>query len=1110
VHGRRDAFHPRHDEVSLVSRLPLLWAAAALVGTAAAQAAAGSTGAARAAWDISETGQPYTDVEFTVDEGTWMSVAVSPDGRTVAFDLLGDIYAIPAAGGEATLVHGGPAMQRMPSYSADGLRLLYLSDASGADNAWISNADGSGSRQITHETVDILGSASWGPQDDSIAVVKTYATFPQMKSSEIRLFDLDGGAGMPLVETPENRRDVQEPRFTADGRFVYYTERVNDPNIYINAEHLNYVIRRRELASGLTESILGGWGSATAPQPSPDGRRLAFVRRVKEKTVLFVYDVATRRQRPVYDQLDRDVGADFVQQGAYYPRFGWFPDNRTIAIWGKGKLFRVDVDGGKAREIPFRAHTRHRITNAVRFPQDLAPRSFEVRVVREIAPAPDGKRVIFTALGRLWGAGWDGRDPGRLTSARGFEFDPAYSLDGRLLAYVEWNDEHGSVLKVIPVSGGAARIVAESRGVIRNPAFSPDSRQLAYRIQEADKAMGGYGTKKGIYLVAASGGASRFVTDGDEQPIFSPDGSRLYFIAVKYRDRQTIHQLLSVNLDGLGRREHAHTVDSDTLELRVSPDLRWIAFREHQQYYLMPYRETGWPLAVTARSAEVPVRQLTELGGYSLTWAADSSSVHWTLGAALYRSDVAGSMSSTPPPEPYARIALNIPVDAPKGSIAFTNARIITMKDDEVIERGTVVVEGNRILAVGPGDRIRVPSGANVIDATGKTVMPGLIDMHGHNDCCYTSGVAPQKQPARYAQLAFGVTTNFDPYSSELVNYETRETDLAGITVGPRWIGSGSPVYGRARKGDFTYVPIADYEDAQRVMQRKRALGGSVIKSYKQPARAQRQMLVKAGREAGIMVDVEGEGHFYNDITMILDGHTNLEHNLPVAKYYDDVVQLMSRAAISNTPTLVVAFGELYGENFMYQTERAWEHPKVKLYVQEVTSSYGALGVPGGAPPHARNMTSIHLADELWDVGFRGVSRSVKALDDAGVTINAGSHGNIAGLSQHWEMRLLAQGGMGNHRILRAATLNGARTLGLDGQIGSLEPGKLADLIVLDANPLEDIRGTDSVRYTMLNGRLYDALSMSEIGNYDRPRSRFYWERSDYHGIDWNDSWAGE
>jgi hypothetical protein len=269
-------------------------------------------------------------------------------------------------------------------------------------------------------------------------------------------------------------------------------------------------------------------------------------------------------------------------------------------------------------------------------------------------------------------------------------------------------------------------------------------------------------------------------------------------------------------------------------------------------------------------------------------------------------------------------------------------------------------------------------------------------------------------------------------------------------------------------------------------------------------------MLVKAGREAWVMIDAEGESHLYYNISMVLDGHTNLEHNLPLANYYDDVVQFMGKAGAHNTPVLNVTFGELFGENYMYQRTRAWDDPKVRTYVHEVVSGYSPLLAPSGGPPYVRGMTTIHVADELYEIGVLAVSRSIRKLDDAGVTINVGSHGDFPGLGIHWEMELLAAGGMSNERILRAATLNGARTLGFDHQLGTLEPGKLADLIVLDKDPLADIRNTNSVRYTMANGRLYDAMSMAEIAPDPRPRRKFYWELLDTKGIDWNETWSGQ
>jgi formylglycine-generating enzyme required for sulfatase activity/Tol biopolymer transport system component len=1090
------------------------------LGFRVARSVAGSLAAKAtdAKWDVTDTGQPFKDAEFRLTEGSWMALDVSPDGKTIAFDLLGDIYTIAASGGEATLIHGGPAMQRSPSFSADGSKLLYLSDASGSDNVWMSNADGSQPRQLTHETVQTLTGPTWGPRGESIAAALTYATADRLHASEIRSFDLRGGAGRVLVAAPKNHENVHEARFSSDGRYLYYTEKISPPSasvVYIDANHINFAIKRRDLTTGETEELLQGFGSATTPQVSPDGRRIAFVRRVKDKTVLFVYDTQTGEQRPVFDGLDRDGQSDFIGQGTYYPQFDWFPDNRHVAIWARGKLHDIDTNESSAREIPFSVQAHHRITTAPRFEQELAPQQFTIRAIRQLAFAPDNRHVVFNAIGHLWVKSLPHGKPVRLTNGQALEFEPAYSPDGRHVAYVEWDDERGSALKIAAVNGGKARTLLTNPGVLRQPSFSADGKRLVFGIDEGDKCMGGYRGKPGLYWIAAAGGEAQYVTTIGATPQFSPDGSRIYYTVTEYADEGVMRELQSVNLQGFDKRDHAQTPDADTLELRISPDLRWISFMEQQQYYVLPCRETGSPLIVTASSAAVPVRTLTSLGGHALAWSADSSNVYWTLGASLYRAQMAqpAAAASEVLAQAYTSFDLQVPADAPQGTIAFVNGRVITMQAEEVIERGTVIVTGNRITAVGPAGQVVVPPDAKVIDVAGKTLMPGLINMHGHLDDCYYSsaGLLAQKQPSHYASLAFGTTTNYDPYTSELPSYSVSEMNRAGVMVGPRSIVVGSVMYGRKGKSDSVYTPIDRYEDAQKVMERKRALGGTIIKSYRQPMRSQRQQLIKAGREAGIMVDVEGESHFYNNITMILDGHTALEHNLPLANYYDDIVQLMAHGQTATTPTLIVTFGEFMGENYFYQKTRAWEDPKLRAYVQATTSGYSPLGTPYSAPPPVRGMTTVHVAEELWDIGFRSVARSIKKLDDAGVLVNVGSHGQIHGLDSHWEMWLLAQGGMSNHRVLRAATLNGAKTLALDRQTGSLQAGKLADLVVLDANPLDDIRNTNTVRYTMVNGRLYDSLSMNEIGHYARPRGRFYWERgdpTDHSTNQWNESWS--
>ncbi|MBN7798788.1 amidohydrolase family protein [Parahaliea mediterranea] len=1110
-------------------RVPVRSAAVGLINLFVA----GAWGASGDDWDIANTGQPYYDAEFAVDEGTWMSVDVSPDGKTLVFDLLGDIYRMSSSGGEASLVHGGPAIQRMPGFSPDGKRIVYISDESGSDNVWISDVDGGNPLQVSRETVDVMTSPTWSASEDYIIATKKYADFAKVRSSEIRLFHVQGGEGHLLVETPPNQEIVNEADLSDDGRYLFFTEKVSGASIFIDANHKNFVIKRRDMLSGKSETLVEGFGGAVTPQASPDGKNLAFVRRVKDKTVLFVYDLATGEQKPLYDALDRDLQAEFIAQGTYYPQYGWFPDSRHLAIWGKGKIFRVDALTGKAQEIPFTAHSRHRYTRVADFKQDLAPTRVAAKAVKSLAASPHNDWYVLEALGGLWKKAPTG-EAVRITESGVRAADPAISPDGRRIAYVRWDDEKGSAIELMDAEGNRVKTVIASRGIIRQPSFSADGKKLVYQVDSGDICVGGFPAKAGLYWVDIRSGKNHFVsaagethfkTEAGPRPKFSSDGQRIFYTYVS-KDEEASHygyearisKLESVSLNGSDVVVHAQAAGTDVSDLTLSPDSRWLAFKAYQQYYVMPYVQSGRPITVSPQ-AGVSVARISEDGGYGLAWARSSDRVYWLFGDKLVETAVPGTPSSPSRHDggqvlPGRDIPLEIstPADTPDGVLALTGGRIITMEGDRVIENGTLIVEANRIAAVGEQGDVSIPEGAKVIDVRGKTLMPGLINMHGHIEECYydTAGITPQKHPAHYASLAFGITTNFDPYASELASYAAAEMRQAGETVAPRLLSSGSVVYGRPGKVDGTYVPVRGYDDAASLMRRKRALGGTIIKSYRQPMRSQRQQLVKAGREAGIAVDAEGESHFYHNLSMVLDGHLNLEHNLPLANYYEDVVQFMAHGGTANTPTLVVTFGEIAGENYMYQTTRAWDDPKVKAYLPKSVSSYSAINPPPAAPFHVRSMTTLHAAEEIWDIGFRAVARATSKLDKAGVTIHAGSHGQVQGLGLHWEMWLLAEGGMTSQRVLRAATINGARTLGVDHQVGSIAVGKLADIVVLDRNPLEDIRHTNSVRYTLLNGRMYDALTMNETGNYDRKRGKFYWETGDYNGIEWNKAWGGK
>jgi imidazolonepropionase-like amidohydrolase len=215
-------------------------------------------------------------------------------------------------------------------------------------------------------------------------------------------------------------------------------------------------------------------------------------------------------------------------------------------------------------------------------------------------------------------------------------------------------------------------------------------------------------------------------------------------------------------------------------------------------------------------------------------------------------------------------------------------------------------------------------------------------------------------------------------------------------------------------------------------------------------------------------------------MTHVLDGHTGIEHNVPVAPLYDDVLTLMAASKTGYTPTLIVNYGGLNGEFYWYQESDVWTNPRLSRFTP-----------PEVLEPRSRRRV-MAAAD---DYSYLETARAAKALLDRGGKVQLGAHGQLQGLGAHWELWMLQQGGMTSHEALRAATLHGAQYLGLDGDLGSIEPGKLADLVVLERNPLESVRNSESLRYVMVNGRLYDADTLAQLGNHPAAAPPLAWQR---------------
>jgi len=1029
-----------------------------------------------AKWDVSDPPGAATSIAIDTTEGTWLSVDISPDGSTIVFDLLGDIYTMPVTGGRAKPLASGMAWDMQPRFSPDGRHIAFISDRDGADNLWIMRADGSDPTQVSKEDFRLVHNPAWSPDGRFIAVRKHFTKRRSLGAGEIWFYYRDGGEGLQVVEKRTDQKDINEPAFSADGKYLYYSLDATPGENFEYNKNSNgeiYQIRRLDRASGEDRVYIGGAGGAIRPLPSPDGKSIAFVRRVRGNSVLFVKDVASGVETALFDELDRDNQEIWSIHGVY-PNMAWLPDSSAILAWAGGKILRIDATGGEAQAIDFKVEATLEAREAVHFPVAVAPDKFTPRMLRWPEMSPDGKRVVFSAMGHLYVRSLPGGATKRLTSQdEHFEFYPSFSRDGRKIVYVSWSDQELGAVRVIDADGGRSEVVTPDPGHYVEPRFAPDGQSIVYRKLSGNPLRAPWwGEEPGIYEVSARGGETDFLTRDGERPRFGADRDSLYLVRTGEDN-----ELLLVRRRLSDGDEQVMAKSEFASDFVISPDGNWLAVQERFQVYLLPVPGIGKPLEVNPDMKSVGAKRLTSDAGDYLNWSSDSRTLYWSLGADLFALDIDAAKGAGEAAD-ASRIALGFEqdLDKPDGKIAIAGVRIITMNGDEVIEDGVIVIDGNRISAVGPRIEVRIPDDAETLLAGGMTVMPGIVDAHWHGPQG-SSEIIPQQNWVNYATLAFGVTTIHDPSNDSSEIFTAKEMARAGLITAPRIFSTGTILYGAST--EFT-AEVDSLEDARATLRRMRALGAESVKSYNQPRRNQRQQILTAARELKINVFPEGGALYQHNMNMIVDGHTGIEHSLPLARIYDDVVQLWSQTDVGYTPTLVVAYGGIEGENYWYQESDVFAHERLSQFVpREILD------------PRARRRM---IAPEE-EYNHFSTARVAAELSAAGVSVQIGAHGQREGLGAHWEMWMLGQGGMTALEVIKAATINGATYLGMDKDIGSLEKGKLADLIVLEANPLTDIRNSETVKYVMVNGRLYDAMSMNEIGNHPRERKAFYWER---------------
>jgi imidazolonepropionase-like amidohydrolase/Tol biopolymer transport system component len=976
------------------------------------------------------------------------------------------------------------AWQMQPRFSPDGKYIAFTSDEDGGDNLWIMKADGSDAKAVTTETFRLLNSPAWSPDGNYLVGRKHYTGTRSLGAGEVWMYHKSGGNGVMLTKRPNEQKDLGEPAFSHDGKYVYFSQDATPGKTFHyskDSEKGIYKIKRLELETGDIKIIISGKGGAIRPTLSPDGKYLAYISRDDFQSNLYLYNLKSGAETLVYEGLERDMQETWAIHGVY-PTMAWTPKSDAIIFWSGGKINKLSLKTKQANVIDFHVKTEKKIQTAVRFSQDIDQTSFDTKMLRDVQVSPNGKKAVFESMGHIYIKNLPDGKPKRLTKQKSqFELNPSFSRDGKKIVYVSWDDKELGQVKVVSSRGGKGTIISREPGKYIEPSFSPDGKTIVYR-----KIAGGYitnptwGLNPGIYAIPAKGGQAKLITENGLKPHFGSSNNRIYVTR-----NGKIPYISRIDLDG--QNDTKLYQGKFASEYRVAPDGKHLAFAERFKVFVTPFVERGDVIDIGPKAKNLPVAQLSIRAGEGINWNGNSNQLYWSLGADLFQAPVTGlfdiktsEISNASEAQTNVVKVTNLSyqqkVDIPSGHIAFVGGKVITMEGEHVIEDGVVLVQGNKIKAVGTNAQIMLPSDTTIIDITGKTIMPGLIDAHAHG-AQGTNEIIPQQNWKNYAGLALGVTTIHDPSNDTTEFFAASEMQKAGKIVAARLFSTGTILYGATIPGYTSHVDSLD--DAKFHVERLKSAGAFSVKSYNQPRRNQRQQFIQAARELEMMVVPEGGSLLQHNLTMVVDGHTTLEHSISTAKVYDDIKQLWSQSEMAYTPTMGVAYGGISGENYWYDTTNVWQHPLLSKYVPSEILDPRAMRRPK-APHHHYN----HL----------NVAKVAKEMQDLGIEVNSGGHGQREGLAMHWEMWMMAQGGMTPLQAIRTATISPAKSLGLDKDLGSLTVGKLADMIVVDGDVASNILLSDKIVYTMINGRLYNAETMNEIGNYDNKREKFYFE----------------
>ena len=1020
-------------------------------------------------------------IRFATSEGTSMNVDVSPDGTKLLFDLLGDIYELPVEGGEAILVRGGTSWDSAPQYSPNGKHIAFLSDATGGNrNLFVMAINGTGVRQISE---DSLLNFSW--LETSQGIVGTKVNHRSAWSGSPTLYSTTNDNLGWSLDVPGN---VLDRAVVVSSMNAAVFQLQGYPRMFHQAS-LTGVATLEPIEDRNSNAAV-----RFKPELSPDGRLLAYLVRSVRGTSLRILNLSNNHSSECSVWKSGSSQAESLMRAALFrPNYSFDPSGRSIYISFNGKLHRVNLENCKTELIPFLATVDQKTLPQLIFRRDVKESVKSVKTLRWVNLAGNREIAVFSAVGKIWVADLLSGSVSRLTNSELYEYAPSLSPDNSKIAFSGWASDGSAQIYVVNMDGSELRSITTKPGLYAQPKWTPDGMSVVFleRDVEVNEEVSEFfdgslelrqsflGTGPSRAIGNYSGTFQNWLITN---VTMSQQADRLFILELGLRDNVMTKDLVSIDLR-TGSRSTQYVFTADIEAVIPSPLEDKIAILVGPELWVMDYE----PIRFSAEpmSYETIVSQgrlLASVGGYqkSIHWTNEST-LSWTIASDIHSMDF-----STDDASQVYSLEFRPRREATKKTLVLTQGSVFTTDNLAPPTVQTLVVVGNAIASLESGFSSTTDNDVT-INLAGKYLIPGLIDTHAHPffvNAEYQSVVHPDM----VSMMAYGVTTLFDPSAPTFNVLSMAEREAFGNAISPRILTTGEAFSPSSFARIFDDLPLGSSREStmRTLVDTWGDFGVDMLKSHSLPRRDQEQLLVDASSKLGLPAVLHAEPEDSRRFTAVLDGYRAVEHFYSDIPCYRDWSEFFGRSKVHLTPTLALFLGqpsllrEIYGEGLREDRKlRRFSRPQIFPY--RLASLY--------PDPFSSALSSRE--DSL---------SCLKSIHKAGGRISIGSHSSW-GLDTHIEMWAMVRGGFSELDALRAATIVGAEKLGVENDLGSIEKGKLADLLVLRCNPLENIRCTADIEYVVKGGVVWHADSMTQMWPEYRPLPKPWWHSDE----DWEE-----